>query len=449
VWQYVVPADKKKQFAVIKKLMNDKRFSAVIFATDAAREGELIARLIYEKAGCKLPIKRAWLSSMEPKAIVSAFNNLRDGAEFEDLYKSALCRERADWTCGVNLSRLYSKLYNKRLTVGRVQTPTIAMIAERGAAIANFVKEKYFNVNLNDIATLGQIKSQSEAEKIKAECENSTAVVREVRREHKTVNPPKLYDLTQLQREANRLYGLTAQETLDAAQGLYEARLITYPRTSSMFLPDDMAGTAGEIIGIIRGFSMYKNVNFTPDVSKVINSAKCNDHFAIVPTAEIAKVNIDSLPDNQRKILMMIINKLLCATAAKHEYEAVTATIECGGYSFISKGKTVINDGWKAIEGLLYSKSKDDSDSDDNDSDNSLDLAENQTFEKPTCSITEHFTKSKPQYTEDTLLSAMNNAGNDEMSDEVENSGIGTPVDTPHTSVVKPIYTLPCLKMAS
>jgi DNA topoisomerase-3 len=331
-WEYVVSADKENQFAVIKELMHDSRINEVVIATDAGREGELIGRLVCEKAGCRLPIKRLWISSMEALAIRAGFESLRDGTEFENLYQSALCRSKADWAVGINTTRLFTKLYNKKLNVGRVQTPTLAMIAERGASIANFVKEKYHNVRLGDFAVSERITEQSQAEKIKADCENSAAVVQEVKRERKAVNPPKLYDLTTLQREANRIFGYTAQQTLDYTQSLYESKLVTYPRTDSQYLTDDMAGAASEVIGIIcDSVPLYSGINFTPDVSRVTNSAKVQDHFAIIPTAELTAAKIDRLPDGERNVLLLICNKLLCATAEKHEYEAVTSVIECGG----------------------------------------------------------------------------------------------------------------------
>jgi len=424
-WKYVVSADKNKQYQIVKKLLNDSRVDELIFATDAGREGELIFRLVYEYANCKKPIKRLWLSSMEEKAIVEAFGNLRDGADYFNLYQSALCRAKSDWAVGINATRLFTKLYNKRLNVGCVQTPTLAMICERGTAIADFVKQKYYNIHLKGIAVLEKIKEQSEAERIKSECDGNTAVVRSVKREKKTVSPPRLFDLTTLQREANRVYGFTAQQTLDYTQSLYEMRLVTYPRTDSQFLTDDMSGTANEIIKVVLNvFPQFSGVSYTPDVSKVINGKKVTDHHAIIPTVEIAKAKLDAVPDGERKILSLIANKLLCATADKHEYEAVTAEIVCNNYTFIAKGKTVISDGWKA-----FSKR------DDEDGEIVFDipeLTEGQTFENAACNITEHFTSPPKQYTEDTLLSAMERARQRETDsgsaeDLPERAGLGTP----------------------
>jgi len=432
-WEYVVSDDKAKQFKVVKSLMNRADVSEVIFATDAGREGELIARLVYEKAGCKKPIFRAWLSSMEESAIVNAFENLKDGAEYENLYQSALCRSKADWAVGINATRAFTKLYNKKLNVGRVQTPTLAMICERGNAIANFQKEKYFNIHLNDMGLLDKIKTSDEAEKIKAECNGNTAKVKSVKREKKSVNPPKLYDLTTLQREANRLYGFTAQQTLDYTQSLYEMRLVTYPRTDSTYLTDDMRDTVVSVVDIIMNstpiFGGIGSYTFN-GVSRVLDSRRVTDHSAIIPTVELARTSLDSIPDGEKKILFLIANRLVCAVSDKHEFEAVTAEIECGNYTFIAKGRTVISEGWRKADKLFkdFMKCKSDDNKDDKDetTETTVDLQDGQEFTVD-CNITEHFTKPPLCYTEDTLLSAMERAGTDEITEEVERSGLGTP----------------------
>jgi DNA topoisomerase-3 len=428
-WRYAVSDDKKKQFNIVKTLMNDDRVTEVIFATDAGREGELIARLVYEKANCKKPIKRLWLSSMEETAIRNGFNNLKDGAEYENLYHSALCRSKADWIVGINGTRIFTKLYNKKLNVGRVQTPTLAMICERSNAISNFIKEKYFNVHLKGTGLLEKIREQSEADKIKAECNGKSAIVRSVKHEKKSVNPPKLYDLTTLQREANRLYGFTAQQTLDYTQSLYEMRLVTYPRTDSQYLTDDMGDTVKNVLDIILKFTpAFDGIGKSEfnGVSNVLNSKKITDHTAVIPTAELAKASLDSIPEGERKILFLIANRLVCAVADKYEYEAVTAEIECNGYTFVSKGKTVIFDGWKAFDKRFRAYQKCNSESEES-ADITLDLKENQTLENVTCSVTEHYTSPPKPYTEDTLLSAMERAGADEITEDTERSGLGTP----------------------
>jgi DNA topoisomerase-3 len=419
-WEYVVSADKSKQFEIIQKLMNDPRITEVINACDCGREGELIFRLVYKKTACKLPVKRLWISSMEDTAIIEGFNNLRDGAEYESLYHSALCRSKADWIIGINATRLFTKLYNKKLNIGRVQTPTLAMLYERGAAVNNFVKEKYYNVRLNDIVVSERINTESEAEKVKTSCNGQTAIVREVRREKKTVNPPKLYDLTSLQREANRIYGFTAQQTLDYAQSLYESRLITYPRTDSRYITEDMSkATANVIDVIIQILPEFASVNYKPNINRVIKNSGVTDHTGLIPTAELAKTDINTLPDGERKVLMLIAGRLLCATAEPQIYEAVTAVIECNGFIFTARGKSVTNDGWKAIERLYRGNGEDETET-------PLNLSEGQEL-TAACTISEHYTSPPKQFTEDTLLSSMQRAGTDDVNGDVERSGLGTP----------------------
>ncbi len=428
-WQFVVSADKAKQFGILKKLMNDSRVTEVVNACDAGREGELIFRLVYEKAGCKKPIKRLWISSMEESSILDGFKNLRDGEEYEKLYQSALCRAKADWLVGINATRLFSRLYNKKLNVGRVMTPTLAMLCERDSTIGSFVKEKYFNVHLKSDgcdAVLEKVKEQSEAEKIKSDCADVQAVVKSVKREQKIINPPKLYDLTTLQREANRLYGFTAQQTLDYTQSLYESKLVTYPRTDSQFITEDMANTAKNIVAIVlKKLPHFDGIQLTPDIKRVINNKKVTDHTAIIPTSELANADFNAVPDGEKKILYLIANRLFCATSEKYVYETVSAEISCGGYSFVAKGKSVISDGWKGIEQKFraFQKCKDDCDEEEA----VLELSEGQIIEHPACDILENYTQPPKHFTEDTLLSAMERAGVGEITEEVERSGLGTP----------------------
>lgn len=427
-WQYIVSADKNKQFNILKKLMNSKDIDKIVCATDAGREGELIFRLVYNQADCKKPFKRLWISSMEESAIQKGFENLKDGTDYDNLYQSALCRAKADWIIGINATRLFSRLYNRTLNVGRVQTPILAMLCERENSIGSFQKEKYFNVHLktdNLDAVLEKVKEQSEAQKIKLDCNGKTANVVSVKREQKTVNAPRLYDLTTLQREANRLYGFTAQQTLDYTQSLYEMKLVTYPRTDSQFLTDDMGETAAEIIGIVLDkIPHFNGYSFTPDVPKVLNSKKVRDHYAIIPTAELGSISLNEVPDGEKKILFLIANKLLCATSEKYVYETVTAEISCGGYSFTARGRNNVSDGWKAVEQRFkaYQKCKDD----DEEEAVSLTFTEGDSF-TVTSEMTEHFTQPPKHFTEDTLLSAMERAGVDEITEEVERSGLGTP----------------------
>ena len=292
-WQYAVDPDKGKQFKTIKELMHRADVSEVVNACDAGREGELIFRFVYEAAGCKKPMRRLWISSMEDGAIKAGFASLKDGREYDALFASALCRAKADWLIGINATRLFSCLYGKTLNVGRVQTPTLKMLTDRNAAISRFQKEKYYHVRLDlsgAEAASERISDKAEADVLKGACEAGKAVCVSVTRERKSSAPPKLFDLTALQREANRIFGYTAKQTLDLAQALYEKRLLTYPRTDSSFLTDDMGGTAAGIIKLLcEKFSFMEGLNFTPEVAKVSDSKKVSDHHAIIPTMELAK----------------------------------------------------------------------------------------------------------------------------------------------------------------
>ena len=429
-WQFIVAEDKNKQFSILRQLMEDSRVTEVVNACDAGREGELIFRLVYNKIGCNKPIKRLWISSMEETAIREGFANLRDGKEYENLYQSALCRAKADWIVGINATRLFSKLYNRTLNVGRVQTPTLAMLYERENSISNFQKEKYFNVHLKSVgldAVHEKVKEQETAENIRKECDGQQAIVKSVKTERKTVNSPHLYDLTTLQREANRLYGFTAQQTLDYTQSLYEMKLVTYPRTDSQYITDDMDGTARSIAESVgKKFAHFEGLVLSPDTKRVINNKKVSDHHGIIPTVELANTDISSVPDGEKKILYLIANRLLCATSEPYIYETVTAEISCGGYSFVARGRNVISEGFKAIEKAFrsYQKCKDDTEEVEEES---VALSEGQVIERAVTEVTEHFTQPPKHFTEDTLLSAMERAGTDELTEEVECSGLGTP----------------------
>ena len=334
-WQYTVAADKGKQFKILKDLMQRSDVSEVVNACDAGREGELIFRFVYEMAGCKKPFTRLWISSMENEAIRSGFDYLKDGREYDALYHSALCRAKADWLIGINATRLFSCLYGKTLNVGRVQTPTLKMLTDRDAAISHFQKEKYYHVRLDlsgaDAAS-ERISDKAEADALKGACEAGKAVCVSLTREKKTAAPPKLFDLTSLQRETNRIFGYTAKQTLDLAQSLYEKRLLTYPRTDSSFLTDDMGGTAADIIALLcEKLPFMAGADFTPEIAKVLDSKKVSDHHAIIPTMELAKADPDALPESEKNILTLAGARLLFATAEPHIYEAVTAVFTCGG----------------------------------------------------------------------------------------------------------------------
>ena len=426
-WKFAVNKDTKKQYEVLKKLMNSADVSEIVCATDSGREGECIFRYVYTAANCRKPFKRLWISSLEESAIREGFKNLRRGSDFDNLYASGFCRAKADYLIGYNLTRLYSAVYRSFLSVGRVQTPTLAMIAERDYKVKNFIKEKFYTINLNCgdfVATSERIDDLSVAERIAFACEDGTAAVTEVKRVKKAENPPKLYDLTTLQREANRQFSFSAQETLDITQKLYEKKLVTYPRTDSQFITEDMAGTASDMIEIVMfsQSSLYSGLGYKPDISRVIDNSRVSDHTAVIPTAEIAEVNIDSLPDGERKILSLIMNKLLCSTADKHEYETVSATVECGGYSFTLNNKRVIKDGWKAIERRFKGGT-------DSEKPLALNLTEGQRFNNCNGFVNEKWTSPPKHYTEDTLLQSMETAGNKDYDNDsdVEKKGIGTP----------------------
>ena len=428
-WMFEVTKDKAQQFKVLSALMKDKRVTELVCATDAGREGELIFRLVYNKAGCTKPFKRLWISSLEDSAIREGFNHLRDGKEYDRLYEAALSRSKADWIVGINGTRLFTTLYHKKLVVGRVQTPTLAMLVERDGKISTFQKEKYFNVHVGKgdlTADLEKVKTEEEAKRIAAACEKKQAVVSSLKRETKTVNPPKLYDLTTLQREANRYYGFTAQQTLDLVQTLYEKKLLTYPRTDSQFITDDMEDTARQVISIVcRKLPLFSGVSVTPDIARVTDNSKVTDHHAILPTVQLEKQDVSALPQSEQKILNLVGMRLLCATGEKHTYAETQITLSCDGYAFKTKGKTVVQNGWKAVEELFKSSLKT---KEKDDPMKSLpEVHEGDVLDGVSASVTEHFTTPPKQYTEDTLLSAMETAGNDQFDDDTEKKGLGTP----------------------
>ena len=433
-WQYTVAADKGKQFKILKELMHRADVSEVVNACDAGREGELIFRFVYEVAGCKKPMRRLWISSMENAAIRSGFDNLKDGRDYDALFASALCRAKADWIIGINATRLFSCLYNRTLNVGRVQTPTLKMLADRDAAISTFKKEKYYHVRLTLSGTEAvseKLSDAAAADKLKAACETAQAECISVTREKKTVSLPKLFDLTSLQREANRIYGYTAKQTLDLAQALYEKRLLTYPRTDSAFLTDDMGGTATNIAALLCGkLPFMQDVSFTPDVSRTLDSKKVSDHHAIIPTLELAKTVLAALPESERNILTLAGARLLFAAAEPHSYEAVTAVFSCADNSFTAKGKSVLCVGGKDLEHRYRLTLKGKPDADDEDSDfvsDVPDFTEGQTFSGFSANVTAHDTQPPKPHTEASLLSAMEHAGSEDTNAEAERKGLGTP----------------------
>ena len=427
-WQFIVPDEKKQQFEIVRALLNRPDVDSVTAATDAGREGELIFRFVYQMAGCTKPVKRLWISSMEDAAIREGFANLRPDSDYDALYQSALCRAKADWLVGINATRLFSVLYHKTLTVGRVQTPTLKMLVDRDAKILRFQKEKYYTVGIQSgslKAYSGRIAVAEIANSLKEKCTGTTAVCTSVKREKKTEQPPKLYDLTTLQREANRLFGFTAKQTLDYAQQLYEKKLLTYPRTDSQYLAEDMGRTAQHLVSDLLGLLPFaQGLDLTPEVGRILNSKKVSDHHAIIPTSEFVKQGFTGLAESECKLMNLVCSKLLCAIAAPHEYETVTAVFSCAGNEFTAKGKTVLVPGWKEIDQRFRSTLK--ADTEEEVLNTLPELAEGQSF-SVVADISEHFTSPPKAYTEDTLLSAMERAGAEDMPKDADCKGLGTP----------------------
>lgn len=427
-WKYEVCQGKQKQFRILKELMCRKDVSELICATDAGREGELIFRQVYYHSGCSKPFSRLWISSMEDAAIRDGFRHLRPGSDFDTLYQSALARSQADWLVGINGTRLFTCLYGTLLRVGRVQTPVLSMICTRNEQIEHFQKQPYWNVHLNCCGmTLSKEKifDRTEAKKLADACHGEPVQITTVQREQKFVSPPRLYDLTTLQREANRYYGYTAQQTLDFTQSLYEKKLVTYPRTDSQFLTEDMTDTAVNMVALVKnqfGFATSEE----PDVKRIINGSKVSDHHAIIPTIEIAKAAFSELPQGERDILALIAQRLLCATAPKHIFQETRITACCAGVEFTAKGTTVKESGWKAVEAMFRRTLK--NKSDEEESDPSLpEMEEGSIFPDAEVIVTDHFTTPPKPYTEDTLLSAMETAGNNQFDKDTEKKGLGTP----------------------
>ena len=432
-WQHEVKSNTKAQYQILKKLMHDDRVDAVVCATDAGREGELIFRLTYNMAGCRKPMKRLWISSMEESAIRDGFHNLRPGSDYDNLYHSALCRQEADWLVGINGTRLFTVLYGgKALKVGRVQTPTLAMLVDRESKIMNFKKEAYYMAHImgNGLDAVSEhISDKTEADRIAETCENGQALVTSVVKEEKWVAPPKLYDLTTLQRDANRLFGFTAKQTLEYTQSLYEKKLVTYPRTDSQYLSDDMEGTAKNVIeAIFNSLLFEQNIMFNPDIKRILNSKKVTDHHAIIPTMEIIKQDLKAIPESEMKILSLCANRLLCATGEKHIYNSTKAVITCNNTVFKVSGKEVWKNGWKEFEDFFKNSYKTAEDKSDAEEEKKLpELREGMMIAVEQTKVSEHFTQPPKHYTEDSLLSAMERAGVEDMGDEVERKGLGTP----------------------
>ena len=429
-WQHLVSASTKKQFSVLKKLMHRADVDTVVNSCDAGREGELIFRLVYEQAGCKKPVSRLWLSSMEDNAIREGFANLKPSTEYDALYQAALCRERADWMVGINASRLFSCLYGRPLAVGRVMTPTLAMTVEREAAIAAFVPEKFYTVALEltsgFVASSRRISEKPVAEKLLAECRKEmVSTIQKITRKEKAENPPPLYDLTTLQRDANRLLGYSAQQTLNYVQSLYEKKLTTYPRTDSCYITDDDEDMLEELAEELERFLdiVPEDVeDAVPRTRRTVNREKVTDHHAILPTRSMLQADLDALPKGEQNILKLIIARTLMAVSKPFRYLETLLTTECAGEEFTAKGKEILDEGWKAVErkvlaDILNPKKE---------------FAALPPVEESECSILnaelkEGQTSPPKHFTEDTLLHSMETASADSMPEDAERQGIGTP----------------------
>ena len=426
-WQYLVSSSTKKQFDVLCKLMHRLDVDRIVCATDAGREGELIFRLVYHQCGCRKPVSRLWISSMEDAAIRAGFENLKPSTEYDALYKAALCRERADWLVGINATRLFSCLHGVTLNVGRVMTPTLAMTVEREASIASFRPEPFYMVMLkmeDCMASSERFKDKSQAEELLAECRKiSQALVQKSERKEKSERPPALYDLTTLQRDANRLLGYSAQQTLDYTQSLYEKKLVTYPRTDSRYLTEDMAaGLPGLAMDTAVAFGFRGAIPV--HAKQVIHNQKVSDHHAILPTQSVTGADLSSLPAGEASILRLIAARLLSAVGEPYRYAETTVQFECAGQTFTAKGRTVLDEGWKAVERAVLG------DTAEKDSENLDVLTEAQdkkTLPILDAQLKEGRTTPPKHFTEDTLLAAMESAGADTMPEEAERRGIGTP----------------------
>ncbi len=435
---WTVPESTAPQFEILKGLMQRPDIDELICATDAGREGECVFRYVYYQAGCTKPFSRLWISSMTDEAVREGFQHLRPGSDYDALYRSGLARNKADWIVGMNATQLFTVKYRSLLSVGRVQTPTLAMLVEREKKIQQFAAARYYTLELN----CGKFRAESDkiapldVEAAAEKCGN-TAVVKSVAKEQKNANPPRLYDLTSLQRDANKLYGYTAQQTLDCAQKLYENKLMTYPRTDSCYITDDMESTAAEMVRLTaRAFKFgadYEAQNITPDIKRLINNDKVSDHHALLPTREIARYDFSRLPEDCWNVLSLVAIRLLLAVSPVNVSDTVTAVLECGSREFTARGKTTVQGGWKQLEATIKANLKGLVKDDDEESDEPSGVLPplSEGAEVPVKSVKqlEHKTTPPKRYTEDMLLSAMERAGSDSYSDDddVEKKGLGTP----------------------
>ena len=431
-WKMSVGRDKKKQFDILKKLLCAPDVTEVVNACDAGREGELIFRNVYELAGCKKPMKRLWISSMEDSAIREGFENLRPGADYDGLHQAALCRAKADWLVGINATRLFSVLYRRTLNIGRVMSPTLALIVQREAEIEAFQPEPFFTVALElpgFTAVGARMKDKTAAKELKTACRGGSAVVKQAQRKEKSEKPPALYDLTTLQRDANRLLGFTAQQTLDYLQNLYEKKLCTYPRTDSRYLTSDMAEGLPVLVNLTANAMPFrKGIGITCNPEAVINDKKVTDHHAVIPTRNLRDADLSALPVGEKAVLELVAARLLCAVAEPHLYEETAATLVCAGQEFAAKGKTIQRPGWRRLDAAYHAGLKNAPEPEERPEEKTLpELSEGQSLSVSNASVKEGKTSPPKHFTEDTLLSAMENAGKEDMPDTAERKGLGTP----------------------
>ena len=433
VWKVQVSEDKKKQFEVLCNLMNREDVAYLVNGCDAGREGELIFKRVYDLADCRKPVKRLWISSMEDEAILKGFQSLNDGREYAGLCNAAVCRAQADWLIGMNATRAYTTRYFKRLVVGRVQTPTLAMLTERKEKIEHFKKEAYYKVSLSDgklTVTSESIPLEMEAEELRKLCDGAEALITRVKREQKKTSPPKLYDLTSLQREANRFFGYTAQKTLDMLQELYEEKMVTYPRTDSQYVTEDMKETVKMLVESMTDFLPFLESGQTGgNIDRVVNNAKVSDHHAILPTKEAMEKGMGGLSSGKKNLLMLIGQQLVQATGEEYLYEQTEISVQCKEHEFTAKGKLPVQMGFKDVEEAFRKYCVKDKKSDEPDNKTELPegYEEGMTLASVKAEKSTHYTSPPKMFTEDTLLAAMETAGNKEFDSETEKKGLGTP----------------------
>ena len=430
-WRFTIAKDKRDQFDVLRTLLRREDVTEVVNACDAGREGELIFRTVYCLAGCTKPMKRLWISSMEDSAIREGFAHLRLGADYDGLHQAALCRAKADWLVGINATRLFSVLYHRTLNIGRVMSPTLALIVQREAEIDAFKPVPFYTVALElpgFSAASSRMDNKGTAEQLRQACEGGMATVKQVERKDKTEKPPALYDLTTLQRDANRLMGFTAQQTLDYLQNLYEKKLCTYPRTDSRYLTSDMAEGLPVLVNLVANAMPFrKGIAISCDAAAVINDKKVTDHHAVIPTRSIREANLSALPVGERAILELVALRLLCAVAPPYTYAETAITVECDGAEFTAKGRTVKQPGWRELDAAYRASMKNAEPDNDNESKALPELTEGQELPVAGAAVKAGKTTPPKHFTEDTLLSAMETAGKDDMPEDAERKGLGTP----------------------